>query len=172
MGKRHSAEGTEAMGMLDLSADGWLGFDSRAGRLLAGEVNRTGDLMPAGYVAIATRPQVAIRGERLFVHQLVASSFVIHSLRVAVTETLVSAAAPIPADAFATRMDALAEIDAMFARDKVIEIKVSKKADELLGSAWTLPIAHAGTEITICVENIGDRPLRFLAGMRGKVPRW
>lgn len=156
----------------DLSADGWLGFDSRMGRLLAGEVNRTGDLMPAGYIAIATRPQVAFRGERLFVHQIVASSFVIHSLRVSTREMTVAAAAPIPADAFATRMDSLAEIDAMFVRDKVIEIKVSKRADELLGASWTLPIAHAGTEVTICVENISDRPLRFLAGMRGKVPRW
>jgi len=26
--------------------DGWIGFDSRFGRLLAGEVTRTGDLMP------------------------------------------------------------------------------------------------------------------------------
>ena len=153
----------------ELVADGWLGFDSRSGRLLAGEVNHTGDVMPAGYVAIASRPQVSFRGLRLFVHQPIASSFLIHSLRVGNREQTVSACSPIPADAFVTRMDALAEIDAMFARDKVIEIKVGKTAAELLGSPWTLPIAGPGIEITIAVENIGDRPLRFLGGMLGKV---
>lgn len=165
------------MGKTDFSVtsqgapDSWVGFDSRQGRLLAGEVNRTGDLMPAGYVAIATRPQVPFRGTRLFVHQPIASSFLIHSLRVGQSEQTVSACAPIPADAFATRMDMLAQVDEMFARDKVIEIKVGKNAAELLGSPWILPIAFPGTEITIMVENIGDRPLRFLAGMLGEVER-
>jgi len=149
--------------------DGWIGFDSRSGRLLAGEVNRTGEVMPAGYVAIVSRPQIPFRGERLFVHLPIASSFVIHSLRVGTREMTASAMAPIPADAFATRMEALAEIDAMFARDKVIEIKVGKSAAELLGSPWTLPIARNGIEITIYIENIGEKPLRFLAGMLGRV---
>jgi hypothetical protein len=156
----------------DLDVDGWLGFDSRLGRLLAGEVTRTGDLMPAGYVAIASRPQVSFRGYRLLVHQPIASSFLIHSLRVATQETMTSCVSPIPADAFATRMDAIAEIDAMLARDKVIEIKVGKRASELLGSPWALPIARPGTEVTISVENIGDRPLRFVAGMLGKTAGW
>ena len=151
--------------------NGWLGFDSRSGRLLAGEVTKTGDVMPAGYVAIVVRPQLSFRGQRLFVHMPIASSFLIHSLRVGMRETTVTCA-PIPADAFATRMDALAEIDAMFARDKVIEIKVGKTGVELLGSPWTLPSAQAGTDITIYVENIGDRPLRFLAGMLGEVSAW
>lgn len=153
----------------ELVADGWLGFDSRSGRLLAGEVNRTGDVMPAGYIAIVSRPQIPFRGARLFVHLPIASSFLIHSLRVSTREAMASCASPIPADAFATRMDALAEIDAMFARDKVIEIKAGKTAAELLGSPWALPIAGPGIDITIAVENIGDRPLRFLGGMLGKV---
>lgn len=148
--------------------DGWLGFDSRQGRLLAGEVNRTGEVLPAGFLAIVVRPQAPFRGDRLFVHQPIASSFLIHSLRVGNMETTVTCA-PIPADAFATRMDAIAQIDEMFARDKVIEIKVGKTGAELLGSPWTLPVAFAGTDLTITVENIGDQPLRFLAGMLGKV---
>jgi len=148
--------------------DGWLGFDSRQGRLLAGEVNRTGEVLPAGFIAIESKPQVPFRGQRLFVHQPIASSFLIHSVRVGRLETTVSCT-PIPADAFATRMEALAQIDEMFARDKVIEIKIGKTAAELLGSPWTLPAAILGVEITLSVENIGDRPLRFLAGMLGKV---
>jgi hypothetical protein len=147
----------------------WIGFDSRSGRLLAGEVTPTGDVMPAGSIAIVSRPQIPFRGERLFVHQPIASSFFIHSLRVGQRETKASGMSPIPADAFATRMEAIAEIDAMFARDKVIEIKVGKKAAELLGSPWTLPIAFPGTDITLYVENVGDRPLRFVAGMLGEV---
>jgi hypothetical protein len=149
--------------------DGWIGFDSRLGRLLAGEVNSTGEVMPAGYVAIVSRPQLLFRGTRLFVHQPIASSFLIHSFRVGQLETTVAATSPIPADAFATRMDALATIDEMFARDKVIEIKVGKTGAELLGSPWTLPVALPGIDLTIYVENIGDRPKRFLAGMLGKV---
>jgi hypothetical protein len=155
-----------------VNIDSWLGFDSRSGRLLAGEVNRTGDgdVMPGGYVAIASRPQVLFRGMRLFVHQPIASSFLIHSLRVGNREQTV-ASCPIPADAFATRMDALAEIDAMFARDKVIEIKIGRLAAELLGSPWVLPVAPLGVDITITVENISvsELPLRFLAGMLGGV---
>jgi len=151
------------------TADGWLGFDSRSGRLLAGEVDRTGDVMPAGYIVLESRPQIPFRGNRLFVHLPIASSFLIHSLRVGTREALASASAPIPADAFATSMEAIAEIDAMFARDKVIEIKVGKKAAELLGSPWTLPLATVGSSIMIYVENVGDRPLRFLGGMLGKV---
>lgn len=150
-----------------LTADGWLGFDSRQGRLLAGEVNQTGALMPGGYVAIVSRPQIPFRGQRLFVHQPIASSFLIHEVRVG-TMSATAASCPIPADAFATRMDALAQMDEMFARDKVIEIQVGKTAAELLGSPWTLPVAPPGTEIMIFIENIGDRPLRFLAGMLGK----
>lgn len=146
----------------------WIGFDSRQGRLLAGEVNRTGEVMPASCAVVATRPQKPFRGTRLYVHQPIASSFLIHSLRVGQQDQMVSAMSPIPADAFATRMDTLAQIDEMFARDKVIEIKVGKTAAELLGSPWTLPVAFVGTEIMIMVENIGDKPLRFLAGMLGK----
>src|SRR5437867_3582833 len=137
-----------------VSADGWIGFDSRSGRLLAGEVTRTGEVEPAGYVMIASRPQVSFRGERLFVHLPIASSFLIHSLRVGTREMTASACSPIPADAFATRMDAIAEIDAMFARDKVIEVKVGKSGAELLGSPWSLPLIHAGAnELMISVEN-------------------
>lgn len=148
--------------------DGWIGFDSRQGRLLAGEVTRTGDVQPAGFIAIASKPQRPFRGQRLFVHQPIASSFLIHSLRVGQMETTVTCSA-IPADAFATHMDTLAQIDEMFARDKVIEIKVGKSGAELLGAPWTLPVALPGVDITIFIENIGDRPLRFLAGMLGKV---
>src|SRR2546422_1028916 len=108
------------------AADGRTGFCSRLGRLPAAAVDRTGGLMPAGYAAFASRPQVPFRGGRLFVPQPIASSFVIHSLRVSQLERMVANVSPIPADAFATRMDALAQIDEMFARDKVIEIKVGK----------------------------------------------
>ena len=149
--------------------DGWIGFDSRQGRLLAGEVTRTGDVEPGGYVVIMSRPQRPFRGERLFVHSPIASSFIIHSMRVGHCE-LTAAVSVIPADAFATRMDALAQMDEMFARDKVIEIKVGKSGAELLGSPWTLPLAPIGTDLMIAIENIGDRPLRFIAGMLGKLP--
>jgi hypothetical protein len=154
-----------------LDCDAWLGFDSRNGRLLAGEVTPTGEVEPGGYVMIASRPQVtAFRGERLLVHQPIASSFVIHSVRVQNREALISACSSIPADAFATCMDRLAQVEEMFARDKVVEIKIDKRGAELIGSPLTLPVTRSGDEIMLSVENIGDRPLRFLAGMLGKTP--
>lgn len=153
----------------EISGDGWIGFDSRSGRLLAGEVTPSGEVMPGGFVMIVSRPQIPFRGERLFVHLPIASAFIIHSMRVGTRELTASAMAPIPADAFATRMDAIAAMDDMFARDKVIEIKVGKKGVEMLGSPWSMPLAGAGDDLMISIENIGDQPLRFLAGMLGKV---
>lgn len=124
--------------------------------------------MPGGSALLVSRPQIPFRGRRLFVHQRIASAFLIHSLRVGSRE-MTASCSPIPADAFATRMDALAQIDEMFARDKVIEIRIGKSAEEVLGAPWTLPAAPPGTDIVLTVENIGTAPLRFLAGMLGDV---
>jgi hypothetical protein len=149
-------------------SNSWLGFDSRFGRLLGGDpVPALGLIAPGSRFEISSRVQVPFRGERLFVHSPIASSFLILSLCVGRQEQTV-ASVPIPADAFATRMDALSVIEALYERDKVVEIKIDKIAAELLGSPWTLPKAFAGTEIAFVVENLGNVPLRFLAGFLGK----
>lgn len=154
----------------DLTYDSWLGLDSRRGRLLAGETNsgnRDGNIQPGGCVEIDARPQVPFRGSRMFVHQPIASSFLIHSLRVGTRETKVETM-PIPADAFATRMDRLAQLDQVIEQGGVIEIRIDKIAADLLGAPWTLPLASPGMSVIITVENIDDVPRRFVAGMLGK----
>ena len=122
----------------------WLGFDSNCGRLLAGsgteeELRKFG--VPWGStVGLVTRPQVPFRGTRLLIHRPVASSFLIHSVRVE-----------------------------LFKQDRAYELKVNKGGAELLGMPLCLPNAQPGTDILILIENIGPSkiPLRFIAGMLG-----
>jgi hypothetical protein len=149
----------------------WLGFDSNCGRLLAGsgteERLRFG--VPWGdTVGLISRPQVPFRGVRFLVHRPVASSFLIHSVRVGAQEVL-TAHYPIPADAFITNLDKLASVEELFKRDKAYELKIDKSGAELLGMPLCLPTAQPGTDILIVIENIGtDKvPLRFVAGMLG-----
>jgi hypothetical protein len=151
----------------------WLGFDSNCGRLLAGsgteeEVRRLG--VPWGStIGLVSRPQVPFRGVRLLVHRPVASSFLIHSVRVGTREATASYC-PIPADAFVTDLDKLARVEELLTRDKAYELKIDKAGAELLGMPLCLPTAQVGTDITIIVENIGAEdktPLRFVAGMLG-----
>jgi hypothetical protein len=151
----------------------WLGFDSNCARLLAGsgteeELRRFG--VPWGTtVGLITRPQVPFRGIRFLVHRPVASSFLIHSIRVG-NQEVTAAACPIPADAFITDLDKLASVEELFQRDKAYELKIDKAGAELLGMPLCLPTAEPGTDIMIVVENIGAgnrAPLRFVAGALG-----
>lgn len=150
----------------------WLGFDSNNGRLLAGSGTEEGLRkfgVPWGNtVGLVTRPQVPFRGIRLLVHRPVASSFLIHSIRVGNREAT-AAACPIPADAFLTDLDKLASVEELFKRDKAYALKINKGGGELLGMPLCLPTAQPGTDITILIEHIGENkaPLRFIAGMLG-----
>lgn len=150
----------------------WLGFDSNCGRLLAGsgteeELRKFG--VPWGStVGLVTRPQVPFRGTRLLIHRPVASSFLIHSVRVGNREAT-AASCPIPADVFLTDLDKLAFVEELFKQDRAYELKVNKGGAELLGMPLCLPNAQPGTDILILIENIGPSkiPLRFIAGMIG-----
>lgn len=152
----------------------WLGFDNMNGRMLAGsgvDPLPQGLVPPKSTIRIAQRPQIAyFRGERLFVHRPNAESFLIHEVHVGYRATTAASNAPIPADAFVTRMDRLAEIQKAFERDKCVVIHVAKTGAELLGTEWCLPICNCGTEIKFTVENIGCQPFRFIAGFLGEGP--
>lgn len=174
--------GSEETSELENSFYTWMGFDSRYGRLLAGEeysrqmsiLNQerefvSGKVMPASAMTITTRPQVIFKGERLCVSHTIAPSFLIHSLRIGTREAMTAGTQPIPADAFATKMESLAEIEAMLRQDMVVELSVGQKASDI-GSPWTLPTAHVSMDVSLRIENIGDRPLRFVAGMLGRSP--
>ena len=153
----------------------WMGFDSMSGRMLAGDPaemrKRHGVVPPRTTIMIRNRPQIEYwRGERLFVHQPIATKFLIHDIRVGMNSSI-PCVGPIPTDAFATRMDRLAEIDHAFDRDGVFQIEVHRTGAEILGSVWDLPRATVATDVIIVVENISEEPARFLAGFLGKGPR-
>ena len=167
----------ETQGSASMAKNGkkwWLGFDSMSGRMLAGDPAEMrfahGIVSPKTTISICNRPQIARwRGERLFVHQPVASSFLIHDIRVG-NLSAICAYGPIPADAFATRMDRLAYVQDIFDREGVIEMKIEKTGAEVLGMEWPLPMARAAAEVTLIIENISEEPARFLAGFLGEGP--
>jgi len=149
----------------------WLGFDSRNGRLFAG-AGTEHDLFvygvpPRTTIRIESRPQTEFRGERLFVHQPIAPHFLIHSVRVGNMETT-AGYGPIPADAFATRMDRIAEIDVLLKQNEVFELKIDRNAYEILGMEWPLPAIQGGTLVMMTIENIDDHPHRFVAAWLGR----
>lgn len=148
----------------------WLGYDSCYGRLLAGSgdlVPRNGLVPPGSTILITNRPQLPFRGRRLFVHQPIASSFLIHDVKVG-QRAMTASFGPIPADAFATRLDQIATVDALFKQHEVFELKIGKRAAEMLGSEWTLPRVEGGmADITMMIENISAEPLRFIGAWMG-----
>jgi len=149
----------------------WLGFDSRHGRLLAGGgivALSEGLVAPGDTIMVSSVPQIPFRGERLFTWQATASAFLIHGLRIGNAEQTVGYG-PIPADAFATRMDRLAEIEAIYKQHEVFELKIEKNAYEILGMEWPLPFVQGGTDMRFTVENVSDKPARFVAGLLGKI---
>lgn len=157
----------------------WLGFDTRNGRLIVGLNEKTprpeGTLCPGEFAQICARPQVPWRGERLCVWSHCAPSFFIHDVKVGNRSSFASSCAPIPADAFATRLDQLATIGAAYKRDGIVVIEVKKGAVEMLGLPFVLPTVQPSTDISMYVEHIGTEPMRFVAGFfgtQGKTEAW
>lgn len=129
-------------------------------------------LIPArSTIQIMQRPQIHhFRGWKLFVHKPNASDFLIHNIRVGNRATTAAASGPIPADAFITNMDKLAEVQELFEKDGMFAMKVDKRGSELLGTEWCLPTVQPGTDITMVVENTSSANLRFVSGMLGFGP--
>jgi hypothetical protein len=129
-------------------------------------------LIPArSTIQIVQRPQIHhFRGWKLFVQRPHASDFLIHDIRAGNRVTTAAASGPIPADAFITNMDRLAEVQELFEKDGMFAMKVDKKGSELLGTEWCLPTVQPGTDICMVVENTSEINLRFVSGMLGFGP--
>jgi len=150
----------------------WIGFDSMRGRLLAGAGSadlRDGLVPPEGFAQVRALAQQPFRGTRCYVRHAIASHFLIHDLVVGTTSSFVAVGAPIPADAFAARMDNLAELEAVLERDGVVRIIVEKNGAELAGAPWVLPLATIGSLMVMSIENISDGAHRFVAGFSGEI---
>lgn len=163
---------------------GWLGLDSRGGRLLAGEGAITSGAVAFGEVReIVVRPQRPFRGRYLWVHSSIARSFLIHAVRVGPMIAGV-APTPIPADIFAVNYDDLATLTIHEVEPgKVVRIDVLRVPGDMPdgdptrawhGVPFHLPAAQVGMEVAIMVENIERKvyePLRFLGAFLGETVR-
>jgi len=167
-----------------ISELGWLGLDSRNGRLLAGDGAITSGAVAFGEVReIVVRPQRPFRGRYLWVHSAIARSFLIHAVRVGHVIAGV-APTPLPADIFAVNYDDIATLKIHDVEPgTVMRIEVLRIPAEMPGGdpsrAWRgvpfdLPAASPGMEIGIMVENIERKvfePARFLGAFLGDMVR-
>ena len=163
---------------------GWLGLDSRGGRLLAGEGAITSGAVAFGEVReIVVRPQRPFKGRYLWVHSSIARSFLIHAVRVGPMIAGV-APTPIPADIFAVNYDDLATLQIHEVEPgKVVQIDVRRVPGDMPdgdparawhGVPFHLPAAQVGMEVAIMVENIERKvfePIRFLGAFLGETVR-
>ena len=154
------------------SSDGYdslLGFDSRNGlfRVAIAGPHVNGIMHPSEVVSIATRAQCPFTCRKFFVHAPVADDFVIREITIGRASQMANGQAPIICSPFALRGDALPIIEKAIERDGIVKIKIDGKSADLVPDL-RLPKACAGMEITLCVENIGSVPRRFLAAMIGE----
>jgi len=123
--------------------------------------------IPAGATAeIKARPQLPFRGDRLAIWSECAVHFFIEGLKVGNQYQGVQAGT-IPADAFATRLDLLPLLDAKLQKDGLVEVRISKKAEECFGQPLALPLAPVGTEVTLYVTNASTNPRMFVGVILG-----
>jgi hypothetical protein len=160
----------------------WLGFDSRDGRLLAGDsAPLTSGAIKFGEVReLWVRPMRPFKGRYLWVHSAAARSFLIHSVRVG-NQMAGIGTQPIPADMFAVDYGELAKLtihDVEPGKLVSIEVHQAPAAMPRGGAGWRgipfdLPACQVGQDIGIIVENIERtvfEPLRFLGAFLGETP--
>lgn len=133
-------------------------------------ISSTGRVLAGNFESIAARAQVPFRGDRLAVWSTCAPSFFIECIRVGVR---VVGAAPgsAPADAFATRLDLLPFVDSELQKNGLVEVRISRRAEECFGQPLSLPRAECGTEVSLVVRNASDTPQVFVAVLLGDEER-
>lgn len=160
----------------------WLGFDSRDGRLLAGDAAPlTSGAIKFGEVReLWARPMRPFKGRYLWVHSSAARSFLIHSVRVGNRMAGIGTQ-PIPADMFAVEYGELAKLTIHDVEPgKLVAIEVHQAPEAMprgapgwRGIPFDLPACQVGQDIGIIVENIERtvyEPLRFLGAFLGETP--
>ena len=124
-------------------------------------------LIPAGATAqVVGRPQLPFRGDRLAIWSGCAPNFFIEDIRVGNVCQGVQAGT-IPADAFATRLDLLPLLDAKLQKEGLVEVRISKKAEECFGQPLAMPLAPVGTSVIVVVTNVTKEPVRFVGVILG-----
>lgn len=121
---------------------------------------------PAETVHVIARPQVPFRGDRLAIWSGCAPSFFIEDIRVGNNCQGVTAGT-IPADAFATRLDLLPLLDAKLQKEGLVEVRISKMAEECFGQPLALPLAQVATAVMLVVTNVTTVPVRFVGVILG-----
>jgi hypothetical protein len=125
-------------------------------------------IMPHTTKIVNARVQVPFRGDRLAVWSRTAAQFFVLDVKVG-NRSLTVASGDAPADAFATRLDLLPVLDHHLEQHGVVSIRVSRKAEECIGQLLAFPLAMAGTDISIWIENVSDEPAIFAAAILGDI---
>jgi hypothetical protein len=148
-----------------------LGFDSAYGRYLiaTNPENRLvrGEFAPQEVVAVATRTQLPVRPIRFMVSDL-SMGLIAHRMNLGLYAQTASAD-PFPLDGFATRGDLLPIVTAAWEaaqkKGEGLTIKIERGTELLRNHELVLPVVDVGVEIGFHIENVSDRPRRFLALM-------
>lgn len=158
---------------ISITQDAWFGIDSRHGRYMFGAKESPVDgLVPAEQtVNIVESGHLPFKGERFFVRRACASDFLIRNVFIGANYAgpVIGITQPIIAEPFAVDFDQLFKIDLdAFDGKTVLKIVIDKSAAELLGQPFPLPTLMPGMQIAFEVENISDKPSRFLGAFLGK----
>jgi hypothetical protein len=125
-------------------------------------------IRPHTFEAVVIRAQVPFRGDRLAVWSKTAAAFFIEDIRVG-CRSLSAAVGSTPADAFATRLDLLPLLDQQLDQHGLVQVRVSRKAEDCFGQLLAFPLAPLGTDITVNVTNVTDEPAIFAAVILGDI---
>lgn len=128
----------------------------------AGDLN----IKPEQTAQITGRPQVSFCPDRLVVSRR-SADFVIEDI-VVMRRPIGVQAGTIPIDPFLADLDKLASLEATLESEGVVRISLATiEALDGLGQKLEFPRCAPGTDVSITVTNISDKPLRFFAVLFG-----
>lgn len=164
--------GKEAMVPEHAKALAWVGIDTiRAIPADDGGADIIGGLVQPGQSAkILARVYRPFKGERLVVSRDGAKSFQVTQTFVGCTRAIPSPNHdPILLDPFAVDIDALASVGkaAFDGTTLSLQLNLLEPRADALGGPFPMPVAHAGMDIAVTVENIGKVPARLRGAFLG-----
>lgn len=156
----------------------WVGIDTiRAIPADDGGPGILGGLVQPGRSAkILTRVYRPFKGDRLVVSQDSAKTFQITHVYAGCDRAIPSPShGPILLDPFAVDLDALASVGKAAFDGTTLSLQLNlpdglrklESAAGVLGGPFPMPVAHAGMDIAITIENIGKAPARLRGAFLG-----
>jgi hypothetical protein len=122
-------------------------------------------------VEITSHPQIAFRGSRVAIPDVIAPYYDIEDIIVSSRSCFVQAG-KVPAVAFATRIADSAVLFARVGQTDLIDITISERALTETGRAISMPTCQAGQVVQIIVTNKTDEPQPFECYVIGRTARY